>query len=74
MTWENLRFDPVNGEVTCGEQLLHLTPKSIVCWSYFSAIPSGFLVGEPFWIAFGISPSHPVRKPLVPISSVCVRS
>jgi DNA-binding response OmpR family regulator/HPt (histidine-containing phosphotransfer) domain-containing protein len=27
ITWENLRVDSATGEVQCGEQLLHLTPK-----------------------------------------------
>lgn len=39
MTWENLRFDPVNGEVICGEQLLHLTPKEYCLLELFLCNP-----------------------------------
>ncbi|HEY9834360.1 MAG TPA: response regulator [Stenomitos sp.] len=39
MTWENLRFDPVNGAVTCGEKLLHFTPKEYCLLELFLRNP-----------------------------------
>ena len=39
ITWENLRFDPVNGEVTAGERLLRLTPKEYCLLELFLLNP-----------------------------------
>jgi DNA-binding response OmpR family regulator len=39
MTWKNLRFDPVNGAVTCGDKLLHLTPKEYCLLELFLRNP-----------------------------------
>ncbi|MEX0272711.1 response regulator [Leptolyngbyaceae cyanobacterium UHCC 1019] len=39
ITWENLRFDPVNGEVIGGETLLRLTPKEYCLLELFLLNP-----------------------------------
>jgi DNA-binding response OmpR family regulator len=39
ITWENLRFDPVNGEVKGGETLLRLTPKEYCLLELFLLNP-----------------------------------
>jgi DNA-binding response OmpR family regulator len=39
ITWENLQFDSVNGEVTCGQNLLHLTPKEYCLLELFLLNP-----------------------------------
>ncbi|QLE57374.1 response regulator [Nostoc sp. TCL26-01] len=37
--WENVRFDTINKEVRCGEQLLHLTPKEYCLLELFLLNP-----------------------------------
>jgi DNA-binding response OmpR family regulator len=37
--WENLRFDPEQNEVTCGDRLLHLTPKEYCVLELFLLNP-----------------------------------
>ncbi|MGE5660162.1 MAG: response regulator [Actinomycetota bacterium] len=39
ITWENLRFDPVNGEVTVDETLVRLTPKEYCLLELFLLNP-----------------------------------
>jgi DNA-binding response OmpR family regulator len=39
ITWENVRFDAINSEVICGDQLLHLTPKEYCLLELFLLNP-----------------------------------
>lgn len=39
IAWENLRFDAINSEVICGNQLLHLTPKEYCLLELFLLNP-----------------------------------
>ncbi|MBW4563070.1 MAG: response regulator [Mojavia pulchra JT2-VF2] len=39
ITWENVRFDPINSEVICGEKLLRLTPKEYCLLELFLLNP-----------------------------------
>ncbi|MBE9143943.1 response regulator [Planktothrix mougeotii] len=39
MTWENLCFDPINNEVKCGDQLIHLTSKEYCLLELFLLNP-----------------------------------
>jgi len=39
ITWENVRFDAVNSEVTCSGKLLHLTPKEYCILELFLLNP-----------------------------------
>ncbi|HEY9697803.1 MAG TPA: response regulator [Trichocoleus sp.] len=39
ITWENLRFDSMQGEVTCNQTLIHLTPKEYCLLELFLLNP-----------------------------------
>jgi DNA-binding response OmpR family regulator len=39
IVWENLRFDPISGEVSSGDKILHLTPKEYCLLELFLLNP-----------------------------------